>query len=242
MGNPLMFIDPTGMSSETPLGWSQDNIYLANRFGVFGNGGETFDDFAGIKSWDLGDDGLVILDEYGLNNKGKMLSSGKDGRYVKPSSLPIALRYFPRDNSNAFNFVQTVHSNFTNDQMHEVINIRSKKSSEVILRDNSVVDGFNDQGTYYTTSELGSRLEYGEGGAPYYTFSDRPGRVFVEGETVKWSAELSIVNSTEVGNRPIITFTYGFNLKGNRRKSLPFVRTYNQSNIHNQHILDAIIE
>jgi len=41
MGNPVVFIDPTGKS---PEGWSNDNKDLANRFGLFGNGGESYSD------------------------------------------------------------------------------------------------------------------------------------------------------------------------------------------------------
>ena len=39
LGNPVFMIDPTG---KKPEDWSDSNIYLANRFGVFGNGGESY--------------------------------------------------------------------------------------------------------------------------------------------------------------------------------------------------------
>jgi len=42
LGCPTRYIDPTG---QAPQGWSENNIDLANRFGLFGQGTESIDDY-----------------------------------------------------------------------------------------------------------------------------------------------------------------------------------------------------
>ncbi len=237
----MFFVDPTGKSPDTPEGWSADNVRLANRFGVFGNGGDSFDSFFDVKSYDLGEKGLVTVNEYGHRNKRRMLWPGKEdgAHYVADSYLPITLRYYPGSNSsNPINFVQTVGTNLPRAAMlkGDLSNVNFK---EIVY----TVDGYNVEGTYYTPNEIKNNQQGEDVLGSYYEFSDTPHRPFVRGKTIRWDAELSVVEKTSGQNVRLISFTWGFKLKRSGRPKVKRLRRVGSvSSFHQQSIGDATIE
>ncbi|MEL7124427.1 MAG: hypothetical protein AAFO07_33635, partial [Bacteroidota bacterium] len=116
------------------------------------------------------------------------------------------------------------------------------KEGEVTLGDYWSADGFNDEGTYYTAEELEKRSRRQDDNGVYYLFDDFPGRIFLRGKTIFWNAELSLVENADGTHKPLITFSYGMELKGGRAKLIEMKKVNQFSINHQKHIKDAIIK
>ena len=242
--NPLLYIDPTGAEIEyagnqttyTGIDATLAFIELKRQFGGESSNSDTESTSSSRSEndnqwFDLGENGSVVI-----TSAPKISWPGRKYRYKNSTHLSIEVRYYPEENSDPFNFVQSVHTNFNNDDMKAAL-----KGAGVVLGDYWSADGYNDEGTYYTSGEMKYRRREDENGI-YYKFDDYPGRVFVKGKTVFWNAELSVVENAEGINTALITFSFGVKLKGGRPRLIGIERVNQPSRQHQKHIRDAIIK